>query len=82
MSWNFEYAKLLAQKFAAAGFLDQKIRRNRFNFKAEAEVAEELRVGNHRLSIKMTTDGTGKSPLNFCDVADMVDVAMGQDQEF
>ena len=81
MSWNFEYAKLLAQKFAAAGFLDQKIRRNRFNFKAETEVAEELRVGNHRLSIKMTTDGTGKSPLNFCDVADMVDVAMGQDQE-
>ena len=81
MPWNFEDGKFLAQKFAVARFLDQKIRRNRFNFKAEAEVAEELRVGNHRLSIKMTTDGTGKPPLNFCDVADMVDVAMGQDQE-
>ena len=81
MSWNFEYTKSLAQKFAVAGFLDQKIGRNRFNFKAEAEVAEEFRVGDHRLSIKMTPDGTGKPPLNFCDVADMIDVAVGQDQE-
>lgn len=81
MSGNFEHAKFLAQKLPFAGFLDQKIGRNRFNFKAEAEVAEELRVGDHRRSIKVTPDGTGKPPLNLRNVADMIDVAMGQDQE-
>ena len=80
MTWDVEYLKFHSQKIALARFLDKKIGRNWFDFKAEAEVPEEIRVRNHWRGIRVTTDRAVKFSLNLRNVADVIDVPVGKEQ--
>ena len=80
MTWDLKHLKFSSQEIALRRFLDKKIGRNRFDFKAEAEVAEKIRVRNHRHSIRVATDRAVKSSLYFRNVADMIDVPVGEEQ--
>jgi hypothetical protein len=80
MTWDFEYLKLNSQKIALTRLLDKKIRRYRFDFEAEAEVAEKSRVRNHRCGIRVATDRAVKSSLDFRNVPDVINVSVGEEQ--
>ena len=82
MTWDFEYLKFNSQKIAFTRLLDKKIWRNRFDFKAEAEIAEKIRVRNHRCGIQVATDRTVKTPLDFRNVADVINVSVSEEEEF
>lgn len=79
---DLEHLKLNSEKIALARFLDKKIGRNRFDFKPEAEAAEKIRVRNHRCGIQVATDRAVKSSLNFRNVADVINVSVGQEEKF
>ena len=79
MTWDLEHLKFRSLEIALTRFLDEKIGRNRFNFKAEAEIAERIGLGNHRRSIAVETDQAVKFPPNFCNVADMINVPVGEE---
>ena len=80
MTWDLEHLKSNSQKIALPRLLDKKIWHNRFDFKAEAEVAEKIRLRNHRCSIRVATDRAVKSPLNFRNVADVINVSVGEEE--
>ena len=82
MTWDLEHLKFNSQKIALPRLLDKEIWRNRFDFKAEAEVAKKIRVRNHRCGIRVATDRAVKSSLNFRNVADVINVSVGEEQEF
>ena len=82
MPWDLEHLKFNSKQIALIGLLDKKIRLNRFDFKAEAELAEKIRVRNHRCGIRVATDRAVKSSLNFRNVADVINVSVGEEQQF
>jgi len=82
MPWDVEHLKFNSKQIALIGLLDKKIRLNRFDFKAEAEVAKKVRVRNHRCGIRVATDRAVKFSLNFRNVADVINVSVGKDQQF
>ena len=82
MTWNLKHLEFHSQKIALARFLDEKIGLNWFDFKAEAEVPEKIRIRNHRCGIRVATDRAVKFSLNFRNVADVIDVPVGEKQQF
>src|SRR5439155_19669954 len=82
MTRDLEHLKFHSQKIALARFLDKKIGRNWFDFKAEAEVPEEIRVRNHRRGIRVTTDWAVKFSLNVRNIANVIDVPVSEEQQF
>src|SRR5437899_1459605 len=82
MTWDLKHLKFNSQKIALIHLLDKKIWRNRFDFKAEAHAAKKVRVRNHRCGIRVATDRAVKSSLNFRNVADVINVSVGEEQQF
>jgi len=82
MTWDLEHLKFNSQKIALIRLLDKKIWRNRFDFKAEAEVAKKIRLGNHGCGIRVATNRAVKSPFNFRNVSDVINVSVGEEQQF
>ncbi len=77
MAGNFENLKFCPEKFALGRFLDEKIRRDRFEIEAKPEVPEKIRIGDHRGGIGVTTYRAIKFSLNSCDIDNVIDVAVG-----
>ena len=82
MTWDLKHLEFHSQKIALSRFLDEKIGRNWFDFKAKAEVPEKIRIRNHRCGIRVATDRAVKFSLNFRNVADVIDVPVGEKQQF
>ena len=81
MAGNFENLKFCPEKFALGRFLDEKIGRDRFEIEAKPEVPEKIRVGDHGRCLRVATYWTMKISLNFSDIADVIDVSVGQDEQ-
>ena len=82
MTWDLEHLKFNSQKIAFIHLLYKKIWCNRFDFKAEPEVAKKIRLGNHGCGIRVATNRAVKSPFNFRNVSDVINVSVGEEQQF
>src|SRR5205807_4363178 len=76
MAWDLEHLKLNSQKIALTRLLDKKIRRNRFDFKAKAEVPKKIRIRDHWCGIRVAANWAIKSLLNFRNVPDVINVSV------
>jgi hypothetical protein len=81
MAGDFENLKICPEELALGYFLDEKIRRDRFEIEAKPEVPVEIRIRDHGGGIRVTTYRAIKFSLNFRDIDDVIDVSMRQDQE-
>jgi hypothetical protein len=81
MARNFENLKICPEEFALGRFLDEKIGRDWFEVEAKPEVPEEIRIRDHGGGIRVTTYRAIKFSLNFCDIDDVIDVSVGEDQQ-
>jgi len=82
MARHFENLKFGPEEFPLSRFVYEKIGRDRFEIKAKPEVTEEIRIGDHGGGIRVTTYRAIKISFNFSDVDDVIDVSVGQDQQF
>lgn len=81
MSWNFQYLKSCAEKFPFRRFLDEEIWRDGLKVKAEPEFPKKIWICDHGPGIRVATYRAVKFPLNFCHVADMIDMSVGKKKE-
>jgi len=82
MAGNFENLKLCPKEFALGCLLDEKIGPDRFEIEAKTEVPEKIRIRDHGRGIRVATYRTIKFSLNLCDIDDVIDVSVSQDQQF
>jgi hypothetical protein len=82
MARDFENLKCGPDEFSLSRFVYKKIGRDRFEIEAKPEVTEEIRIGDHGGGIRVTTYRAIKFSLNFSDVDDVIDMSVGQDQQF
>ena len=81
MTWHFEHFHFQAEKFSRWGLLNQKIRLHRLEFQFKTEAPKKLGIGNHRRSLRVTTDLAIKVSLDFCHIGDVIEVPMREKQE-
>ena len=82
MSRHFKHLKFRSEKISSRRFLDQEVRLCRLDFQFEAEVPKKLSIGNHRRGLGVAADLAFEAILDFCDVLNVIDVAVGKEQRF
>ena len=82
MAGHLQDLKVRAQKVSGWRFFDEEIRFGRLYLQLESEVSKEIRIGNHRRGDRMATDLAAKLPLYRCNVLDVIDVAVSQEEQF
>lgn len=82
MSRHLEHLHFQAKKFSRRRFFNQKVWLGWSDFEFEPEVPEKIRIGDHRRSRWMTTDLTTEPFLYRGNVLDVVDVTVGEKQQF
>ena len=82
MAGNLQNLKIGAEKISVWRFFDQKIRFHRFDLELEPEAAKKIAIGNHWRGERMTADGTAELALDPCNILDVVDMPVRQEQEF
>jgi len=82
MTGHFEHLKFCSEKIASRRFFDKKVGLRRLHLQFEAEIPKKLPVRNHRRGRGMTTDLTVEPTFDFGDVLDVIDVAVGKQQQF
>jgi len=80
MTRDLKDLKVQAEKIPDWRFFDQKIRFGRFDFQLKAEIAEEFPIGNHWRGQRMTSDLASKTTLNLCNVLNVIDMSVGEQQ--
>ena len=74
MPRHLKHSKFRAEEIALGHFVDEKIWVDGFDVEAEAIMAKEIRVGDHRQRFRMTSNLAGKYFLDFCEIGDVVDM--------
>ena len=81
MTWHFEHIHFQAEKFSPWRLLNQKIRLHWLEFQFKTEAPKKFGIGNHRRSLRVTTDLAIEAPLNFCRIRDVIEVPMREKQK-
>ena len=82
MPRHFENLKFRSEKISSRRFFDQEVRLGRFDFQFKAEVPKKFPVRNHRGGRGMTANLAFEAMFDFCDVLNVVDVAVSKQQHF
>ena len=81
MPRHFEYLKFRAEKTSVRRFFDKEIRFGWLDFELESEISKKVAIRNHRRGQRMATDLAIEAALDFRHILDVIDVAMGQQQQ-
>jgi len=82
MPRDFENPKFRSDKISSRRFFDEEIRFCWFDFQFKAEVPKKFPVRNHRGGRGMTANLAFEAMFDFCDVLNVVDVAVSKQQHF
>ena len=82
MAGHLQDLKVRAQKISGWRFFDEEIRLGRLYLQLESEVSKEIRIGNHRRGDRMATELAAKLPFYGSNVLDMINVPVGQEEQF
>ena len=78
---HFKHFHFQAEKFSPWRLLNQKIRLHRLELQFKTEAAKKLGIGNHRRSLRVTTDLAIEVSLDFCHIRDVIEVPMREKQK-
>src|SRR5260370_41888538 len=82
MPRDFENLKFRSYKISSRRFFDEEIRFCWFDFQFKAEVPKKFPVRNHRGGRGMAANLAFEAMFDFCDVLNVVDVAVSKQQHF
>jgi hypothetical protein len=81
MPGHFKHLKFRAEEIPFRRFLDEKIWLDGFDVEAEAVLAKEIRIRDHRQRFRMASNLAGKCFLNSCEIGDVVDMPVGEQKK-
>jgi len=82
MARHFQNLEVGPEKTSVWRFLDEKIWFDRLDFERESEAAKEIAIRNHGRGERVTSDLGMKLAFNLCNVLDVIDVPVCQQQKF
>ena len=81
MTRNFQNFHFEPEEIAGGSRFDQEIGFDRFDLELKADAAEKFRVGNHRDGFGMATDRATEPVLDFRQVGNVIEMAVGQEEQ-
>ena len=81
MSRNFEHLHFQSEKFSCGRLFNKKICFNRLYFELKSEAAKEFRIGNHWRGLGVAADLAIETPFDFAHIRDVIEMAMGEQQQ-
>ena len=82
MARHFQNLKIGAEKISIWRLFDEKIWFDWLDFERESEVSKEIAVRYHRRGQRVTSDLAVKLAFDLCNILDVIDVPVCQQQEF